>query len=65
LPPDVSDVIIINFREGSLLLYSVVALPRLLLRLSSSGIMGLGVDLNGVLRRSVAFDILLRPVSSR
>jgi hypothetical protein len=38
-----------NFREGSLLLYSVVALPRLLLCLSSPGIMGLGIDLDGVL----------------
>jgi hypothetical protein len=65
LLPDVSDVIIINFREGSLLLYSVVALPRLLLRLLSPGVIGLGVDLDGVLRRSVAFDIFLYPVSSR
>jgi hypothetical protein len=65
LPPDISDVIIINFREGSLLLYSVVVLPRLLLCLSSPSIIGLGVDLDGVLRCSIAFDILPRPVSSR
>jgi hypothetical protein len=65
LTPDISDVIIINFREGFLLSYSVVALPRLLLRLLFSGIIGLGVDLDGVLRRSVAFDIFLCPVSSR
>jgi hypothetical protein len=53
-----------NFRERSLLLYSVVALPRLLLRLSSPSIIGLGIDLNGVLRRFVVFDILLCPMSS-
>jgi hypothetical protein len=65
LPPDISDVIIMNFREGSPLSYLVVVLPRLSLRLLSSSIMGLGVNLNGVLQRSVAFDILLCPVSSR
>jgi hypothetical protein len=56
---------VINFREGFLLSYSVVALPRLLLRLSSSNIIGLGIDLDGVLRRSVAFDVPPCPVSSR
>jgi hypothetical protein len=30
-----------------------------------SGIIGLGIDLDGVLRYSVAFDILPRPMSSR
>jgi hypothetical protein len=65
LLPDVLDVIIINFREGSLLLYSVVVLPRLSLYLSSLGIIGLGIDLDGILRHSIAFDILPRPVSSR
>jgi hypothetical protein len=54
-----------NFREGSLLSYLVVALLYLLLRSSSSSIMGLGVDLDGVLRHSIAFDILPRPISSR
>jgi hypothetical protein len=53
-----------NFRERSLLLYSVVVLSRLLLCLLSPGIIGLGIDLNGVLRRSVAFDILPCPMSS-
>jgi hypothetical protein len=65
LLPDISDVIIINFRERILLLYSVVVLPRLLLRLLFSGIIGLGIDLDGVLRHSIAFDILPRPMSSR
>jgi hypothetical protein len=54
-----------NFKEGFLLLYSVVALLRLLLYLSSFGIIGLGIDLNRVLRYSVAFDIFLRLMSSR
>jgi hypothetical protein len=54
-----------NFKEGSLLLYSVIILLRLLLCLSSSSIIGLGIDLNGVLRYSVAFDIFLCPISSR
>jgi hypothetical protein len=54
-----------NFREGSPSSYSVIALPRLLLCLSFPGIIGLGVDLDGVLRRSVAFDVLPRPMSSR
>jgi hypothetical protein len=54
-----------NFREGSPSLYSVVVLPRLSLYLSSPGVIGLGIDLNGVLRRSVAFDVLLCPISSR
>jgi hypothetical protein len=53
-----------NFREGSLLLYSVVVLPRLSLRLLSFGIIGLGINLNGVLRYSVVFDIFLCLVSS-
>jgi hypothetical protein len=65
LLPNISDVIIINFREGSLLSYSVVVLPRLLLRLSSSSIIGLGIDLDRILRYSVAFDVLLRFISSR
>jgi hypothetical protein len=54
-----------NFREGSPSSYSVVVLPRSSLRSSFPGIVGLGVDLDGVLRRSVAFDVLLCPVSSR
>jgi hypothetical protein len=53
-----------NFREGSPSLYLVVVLPRLSLCLLFSGIMGLGIDLDGVLRRSVAFDVFLCPVSS-
>ena len=53
-----------NFREGFLLLYSVVALPCLLLCSSSPGIIGLGIDLDGVLQRSVAFNVLPRPMSS-
>jgi hypothetical protein len=54
-----------NFREGSLLSYLIIVLPRLLLRLLSSSIIGLGIDLNGVLRYSIVFDILLCPMSSR
>jgi hypothetical protein len=53
-----------NFKEKSLLLYLVVALPRLLLRSLSSSIIGLGIDLDGILRYSVAFDVLLCPMSS-
>jgi hypothetical protein len=65
LPPDISDIIIINFRKGSLSLYSVVVLPRLLLCSLSFSVIGLGIDLDGVLQYSVTFDIFLRPVSSR
>jgi hypothetical protein len=54
-----------NFREGSLLLYLVVVLPCLSLCLLFFGIIGLGIDLDKVLRHSVAFDILLCPISSR
>jgi hypothetical protein len=54
----------INFREGSLSLYLVIALSRSLLCLSFSSIIGLGIDLDGVLRHSVAFDVFLCPVSS-
>jgi hypothetical protein len=61
---DISDVIIINFRERSLLLYSVVILLRLLLCLLFSSIISLGINLNRVLRYSVAFDIFLCPISS-
>jgi hypothetical protein len=62
---NISDIIVINFREGSLLLYLVVVLLYLLLYLSFFGIIGLGIDLNGVLRYSVIFDILPCPISSR
>jgi hypothetical protein len=65
LLPDISDIIIINFRERSLLLYSVVVLPRLSLCSSSLGIIGLGIDLDRILRYSVAFDVFLCPISSR
>jgi hypothetical protein len=54
-----------NFRERSPLLYLVVVLPRLSLYSLSFSIIGLGIDLDGVLRYSIAFDIFLRPISSR
>jgi hypothetical protein len=38
-----------KFREGSLLSYSVVVLLYLLLYLSFSSIIGLGINLDGVL----------------
>jgi hypothetical protein len=58
--PDISDIIVINFRERFSLLYSVIVLLRLLLcLLFFSGIIDLGINLDRVLRRFVAFDILL------